>query len=288
MPGLCRNMRLKSCAADYVISKPPDLRDQLGAFDLYGEKPPPFVALQLDPVTAILEVKAAVARNVVHFAFFEDDICRDNGDPLVEIFEATKDEHKNLRYHFICGLNPLKVTPKIARVIADKKVAEAHFEEAETGTGLDVQVYHKVRAYLREAGMKNFDNRVGGFVWIGRPGDELEKLILHSFEVLNVLEGLIFKPFTPTPGSPEQENNEAYLAGIPQRELSPHFFPFAELNGITRKEYHDLYRMAAFMNEKIRSGAFDFLKGTLGAQMLRESLRREVWNLEPSPIRIVD
>ena len=42
--------------------------------------------------------------------------------------------------------------------------------------------------------MKNTDNRVGGFVWIGRPGDELEKLILRSFEVLNALEGLIFKP----------------------------------------------------------------------------------------------
>ena len=85
---------------------------------------------------------------MVHFAFFEDDVCQDNGEPLVEIFEKTKNQHKNLRYHFICGLNPLKVTPNIARVIADKKVAEAHFEEAESGTDLDVQVYHRVRAYF--------------------------------------------------------------------------------------------------------------------------------------------
>ncbi len=278
----------EACAADYVISRSPDLRDEIGAFDLYGEQSPPFVALQLNPKTAINEVTAAVERNVLHFAFFEEDICQDDGKPLVEIFEKTKNLHKNLRYHFICGLNPLKVTPRIARVIADKKVAEAHFEEAGSGTGLDVQVYYKVRAYLREAGMKDLDNRVGGFVWIGRPGDALEKLILRSFEVLNALEGLIFKPFTPTPGSPEHRGNEAYLDGIPHREWSPHFFPFAELNGITRKEYHDLYRMAAFMNEKIRSGAFDFLKGTLGAQMLRESLRREVWKLERSPLRVVD
>ncbi len=180
------------------------------------------------------------------------------------------------------------MTPKVARVIADKQIAEAHFEEAESGADLDVQVYHRVKAYLREAGLKDFGNRVGGFVWIGRPGDQLEKLVLRSFEVLNALEGLIFKPFTPTPGSPEHRENEAFLAAIPQREWSPHFFPFAELNGITRKEYHDLYRMAAFMNEKIRTGAFDFLKGTLGAEMLRESLRREVWKLERSPLRIVD
>lgn len=78
------------------------------------------------------------------------------------------------------------------------------------------------------------------------------------------------------------------MCQIPHREWSPHFFPFAELNGITRREYHDLYRMAAFLNEKIHSDVFDFLRGTLGAQMLRESLRREVWKLEPSSLRIAD
>jgi hypothetical protein len=129
---------------------------------------------------------------------------------------------------------------------------------------------------------------LSGFVWLGRPGDELDQLILRSFEVLNHLEGLILKPYSPTPGSKEHRDNEEYLAKIPFREWSPHFFPFAELNGITRGEYHDLYRVAAFLNEKVRDGSFDFMKGTLGAQMLRESLRREVWKLEPSPLRLVD
>jgi hypothetical protein len=46
--------------------------------------------------------------------------------------------------------------------------------------------------------------------------------------------------------------------------------------------------MAAFLNEKVRDQSFDFLQGTLGADMLRESLRKEVWNLEPSPLRLVD
>jgi hypothetical protein len=79
-----------------------------------------------------------------------------------------------------------------------------------------------------------------------------------------------------------------YLDAIAYPDWSPHFFPFAELNGITREEYHDLYRMAAFLNEKVRDRSFDFLSGTLGAQMLRDSLRREVWNLGPSPLRVVD
>jgi hypothetical protein len=276
------------CAADYVVSKLPDLSGEPAAFDLYGDKQPQFVALRLNPSVAVAEVRVAAERGVMQFTFFEEDVCRDGGEPLLEIFSKTKDLHRHLRYHFICGLHPAKVTPAIATVLADKQVAAVHFEEAEAGQELDVQAYSKVRGYLREAGLVEADNRLSGFVWIGRPGDELERIVLQSFEVLNHLEGLILKPYTPTPGSPEHRDNEAYLASIPHREWSPHFFPFAELNGITHGEYHDLYRMAAFLNEKIRDGSFDFLKGTLGARMLRESLRREVWKLEPSPLRVVD
>lgn len=279
---------LDACDTDYVLSKAPDLSSELSAFDLYGEKPPPFLALQLNPEVAVAEVEQAVERGILHFAFFEEDLCRDEGQPLLEIFAKTKGLHKHLRYHFICGLNPASVTREIADIIADKQVAQAHFEEADDGQELDMQAYKKVRAYLREAGMKETNNRLSGFVWIGRPGDQLEQIVLRSFEVLSHLEGLILKPFTPTPGSQDHSENEAYLEKIPPREWSPHFFPFAELNGISREEYHDLYRMAAFLNEKVRDEAFDFLKGTLGTQMLRESLRREVWNLEPSPLRLVD
>jgi hypothetical protein len=287
-PRLMTKHATEACAADFVVTKPPDLSDEPGAFDLYGGKNPPFVALQLNPDVAVAEVQRAVERGILQFTFFEEDLCKDDGGPLLEIFETTKGLHKHLRFHFICGLDPAKVTPTIARVIADKQVAVAHFEEADAGQELDVQAYKKVRAYLREAGLKDASNRLSGFVWIGRPGDQLEQLISRSFEVLNHLEGLILKPYTPTPGSPEHRENEEYLAAIPHREWSPHFFPFAELNEISRGEYHDLYRMAAFLNEKIRDGSFDFLKGTLGAQMLRESLRREVWKLGPSPLRIID
>jgi hypothetical protein len=277
-----------ACAADFVVSRPPDLSSEQSAFFLYGDKPPPFAALQLNPNVAVEEIEAAVKAGVMHVAFFEEDICRNDGQPLMEIFAKTKGLHKHLRFHFICGLDAAKVTPEIARVLADKQVESAYFEESEDGAELNVDAYKNVRAYLRESGMTETHNRLSGFVWIGRPGDQLEKLILRSFNVLNHLEGLILKPFTPTPGSREHKENEAYLAEIPHVEWSPHFFPFAELNGITRSEYHDLYRMAAFLNEKVRSESFDFLKGTLGARMLRESLNRKVWKLEPSPLRLVD
>lgn len=278
----------EACAADFVVSQPLDLTDQPSALDLYGRERPPFVAIQLHPEAAVADVCLAVKREIVDVAFFEDDICRDDGQPLMEIVAKTHSLHKYLRYHVICGLNPARVTPTIAHLLADKKFVELHFEEADDGDSLDLKVYRRAQSYLCEAGMKMPTDRLSGFVWIGRPEDQLEQLILRSFQVLDSLGGLILKPFTPTPSGPEHQMHKKYLESIPHREWSPHFFPFSESNGITRQEYYDLYRMAAFLNERVRNRAFDFLNGTLGAQLLRESLRKEVWKLEPLSLRFTD
>jgi hypothetical protein len=276
------------CAADWVVSKPLDLAREPGDLGLYGNDKPLFVGVEMHPDSAAAAVAAGVEKGIVDVAFFTDDVCVGDGEVLREIVEKTQDLHKHLRYHVICGLSPSQVTPAVARVLAHPKIAELHFEEADADGGLDVDGYRKVRAYLREAGMEVPGDRTSGFVWLGRPGDVLEDLVLRTFRVLDAFGGLILKPFTPLPEGPEHKAHKDYLKAILPRDWSPHFFPFAELNGITREEYHDLYRMAAFLNEKVRDRAFDFLNGTLGAQMLRDSLRREVWNLEPSPLRLVD
>lgn len=278
----------EACAADLVVSQPVNLENETSAIDLYGSRPPPFLALQLQPKVAVREVKLALKHGIVDFTFFDDDVCRDGGEPLAEIFRKTRDLHKHLRYHVICGLNPARVTPAVARVLANRQFVELHFEEVDVGDSLDLDSYRKARAYLREAGMRTPIDRLSGFVWIGRPGDQLERLIQRSFDVLSCFGSLILKPFTPVPGSPEHKAHERYLSNIPHRDWSPHFFPFAELNEISRDEYHDLYRVAAFLNEKVRDRSFDFLNGTLGAQMLRESLRREVWKLEPKRVGLTD
>src|SRR5205823_3245638 len=63
----------KACAADYVVTQLPDLSDEPGAFDLYGDARPPFVALQLNVDVAVTEVQAAIKREVLQFTFFEED-----------------------------------------------------------------------------------------------------------------------------------------------------------------------------------------------------------------------
>lgn len=276
-----------ACAADFVLSQPFELRSQQSAFDLYGKNQPPFWALQVEPEIAVKEIKSAVAQEIVDFTFFEEDICRDNGQPLIEIYEKTRDLHKRIRFHIICGLHPSRITPALARIFVDKEFVELHFEEDDSGATLDIDSYGRARAYLQEAGLEMPAKQTSGFVWLGRPGDQMEQLILRSFQVLDAFGGLILKPFSPTPGSEEHQTHAEYLDTVLHREWIPHFFPFSELNKISRQEYHDLYRMAAFLNERVHNKAFDFLNGTLGTRMLRKSLQREVWKLEPTPLRLV-
>jgi hypothetical protein len=272
-----------TCPVDFIGTKSFDLADMPAVFDLYQDRLPPFAALQLKPKTAVTEIKTAIDREICDFAFFEEDICIDDGEPLIEIVQRTEQLSPHIRFHVICGLDPVKVPPKLAKTLAKKCFANLHFEEASDGEQLAVERYRRAIAYLRESGAKIPARTVSGFVWIGRPEENLEAIITRSFNILELLGGFIFKPFSPIPGSAEHRRFADYLAAIPHQDWSPHVFPFSELNNISRAEYNDLYRMAAFLNDRVRGEAFDFLKGTMGLEFLKESLRREVWKLAPSP-----
>ena len=70
-------------------------------------------------------IKEAVEDGVYHVAVFDndDDICRDDGDPLREIVEKTKELHPHLRFHAVCGLHPDRVTPDLAEMFAERTFA---------------------------------------------------------------------------------------------------------------------------------------------------------------------
>ncbi len=283
-PRLLPDHASATCAADLIVSDEISLDDARAALDLYGEMPPPFVALRLDISTAIAEIKAALDSKIVDFTFFDDNLFRDDGESLREIVKRGSDVNNRIRFHLICGVNALGITKAVARSLAHKSITEVHIEEPEVTQSAALSVYTQIRSYLQEAGLQVPGKRVSGFVWIGTPRESLNDVIGRAFRALDCLGSFILKPFTPTPGSAPVREHADYLAQIPYQHWSPHLFPFSELNQITRSEYHDLYRLAAFLNDKVRGTGFDFLNGTLGSQFLRESLRREVWKLEATSL----
>jgi hypothetical protein len=278
----------EACAADFVVRDTTDLDATPIDLALYGESLPAFVALRLTPATALADVKHALQKNIFHFTFFDDDLSRDDWEPFKETVAKTRDLHRHLRFHLICGLNPASLTADVASLLVSKTFAEFHFEEAETRHRIDLNAYRRARAYFADARLEDGSDRLCGFVWIGRPKETLDDIIARSFAVLQHFGSLILKPFSPTPGSPVFQRYRKYLGDIPPGHLSPHFFPFSEYNGIMRDEYHDLYRMAAFLNEKVRNRSFEFLDDSLGARLLRSSLRREVWKLGQASFRLTD
>jgi len=288
-PRMIPDHAVEQCPADLAVTRPLPIDGIPMDLGLYGKACPPFAAIMPHTKCAVAEVRAAVSRGVTDFAFFSEDLLSDGGQALWEIVRKTEHLHRHIKYHVICGLYPQLITPKTAKILAHKRFADLHFEETSTNYAVDVPVYEAAITYLREAGLTIPSRAVSGFVWIGRPRETLETIIQNMIALLRALGTFILKPFTPTPGSPEHSQNADYLARIPSHEdWSPHLFPFAELNGIARADYHDLYRLAAFLNDKVRGQSFDFLAGTLGLDFLKSSLQREVWRIGSTALRTTD
>ena len=96
---------------------------------------------------------------------------------------------------------------------------------------------------------------------------------------MELFGSVILKPYTPTPGSDIYNSYKDYLRTKQIDQLSPHLFPFSEVSGVTHYDYEELYTLAAALNQKVRSKAFDSFPGTLAYEMIKTSLEREVWNL---------
>lgn len=120
----------ETCPVDFIMTSPFNVHETPAALHLYQDVPPPFAALRLEPTVAVTEVKAGIERGIRDFAFFEEDLGIGGGEPLVEIVEMSVQLHPHVRFHVICGLDPRKVTPRLAKMLAKKCFVNLHFEEA--------------------------------------------------------------------------------------------------------------------------------------------------------------
>jgi hypothetical protein len=279
-PLFMKEHALTRSGADAIVSSRMSLDDYAAALDLYGSSLPPFLALQESSACLEDEIATALEYKIFNFVLFGDRLFSDDGATLEHIDRLANVLSNRIRFHIICGLYPEDMTPRIARCLAGTKFAQLHFEEQTVPGALNVEAYRQARRYLIECGYRIPGRDLSGFVWIGRPDDDLKVLLSRAFATVELLGSLILKPYTPAPNGEEHRRYSEHLNSIPHQDWSPHLFPFARVSGISPSDYHDLYRVAAFLNEKVRGRAFDFLDGTLGAKLLRESLRREVWKLE--------
>jgi len=271
---------------DIVVKDHLDVRDYPAAFSLYGDQPLGFCALDLHSSSVLDEMAGAIARGISHFAFFNDNLFQDFAARLEPVLQHVVIRKWNVRFHAICGVQTRDFPIHSAQLLADAHFAELHFEPAYDDEGLvDESRYHTVMHACKNAGFisrrgSGWESRshyFSGFLWIGRPDDNLDKLVWNALKLLQLVGMVIPKPYSPTPGTAAYEELASRVGWIMPQDVSPHRLPFSGWNGIEKEDYKDFYRMTAFLNLKVRGHTFDFLGDTYLVKVIQESLAGRRW-----------
>ncbi len=273
---------------DIVVEDQLDLADWPADFSLYGDRELRFCALDLRSPDSLDEIARALERGTSHFVFFNDNLFEDFDARLKPVLQEVIEQEWKLWFHGICGVQTRDFPIDHAQLLADAHFSELHFEPALDEDGIvDEALYQAMmraceRAGFvsqRGAGWESRSHYFSGFLWIGRPDDDLDKLVWNALKILQLVGMVIPKPYSPTPGSDDYVLLASQVTRIEPQDVSPHRLPYAGLNGIVRSDYEDLYRMTAFLNMKVRAHTFDFLGDTYLAKVIRESLAGRRWDI---------
>jgi hypothetical protein len=269
---------------DLVVTSRASVTKWPADFMLYGGRKPSFCALDLDAPDVIGEIAEALRREIHHFAFFNADIFDGFPTRLRPVLEEVVKREWELEFHGICGAEIQHFPLGNARLLASAHLKELHFEPAyrENGT-IDEMLYRAVMKDCEQSQLVSKrgsgweSERFSAFLWIGRPDDKLDLLVWNALKALQLVGMVIPKPYSPLPGSETHRRLIAECDDLEPEDISPHRLPYSRLNGISRKEYEDYYRLTAFLNSKVRGHTFDFLGDTYLARVLRESLEGRRW-----------
>ena len=273
---------------DIVVKDRLDLTGYPADYSLYGERRPRFCALDLRSPKTIDVIAHALERGTAHFAFFNDNLFEDFDARLKPVLQEVVSNKWKLWFHGICGVETRDFPIDHAQLLADAHFSELHFEPVLNDDGtVNEPLYRAVMQACEQAGFvsrrglgwESRSHYFSGFLWIGRPDDDLDKLVWNALKLLQLVGMVIPKPYSPKPGTDDYALLASQVDWIEPQDTSPHRLPFAGLNGIERSDYEDLYRMTAFLNRKVRAHTFDFLGDTYLARVIRESLAGRRWDI---------
>jgi hypothetical protein len=254
-------------------------------FSLYDTRLP-FCSLDIRSDDVMVEIDAAVKRGTHHFAFFNQNIFENFPQRLEPVLKEIKAAELPLQMHGICGVETSSFPIGCAEMLHSAHFQELHLEPMYRVDGaVDEAVYREVMTDCERAGLASRrglgweSEHSSAFLWIGRPDDDVEKLVWNALKLVQLVGMVIPKPFSPTPGTPEHDKLLSTSQCLEPEDISPHRLPFAEQNGVTRGDYMDLYRLTALLNAKVRSHTFDFLGDTFLARTVRQSLSGRRWAL---------
>ena len=195
---------------DVIIHDRADLSRQRADFSLYDGQELHFCALDLRvPALDLLsEIEGALERGTTHFCFFNDNLFRQFDIRLKPVLEQVVDRKWDLHFHGICGVETRDFPLEYADLLRKAHFGELHFEPALTQDGvIDEALYRAVMQACQDAGFvlrrgAGWESRryyFSAFLWVGRPNDDLDKLIWNALKLVQLVGMVIPKPYLSFP-----------------------------------------------------------------------------------------
>jgi len=273
---------------DTVIKDKINLNAWSSDFSLYENHKPKFRALDMYGRDPIGEISESLKNGISHFAFFNENLFSNFDTNLKPILEDVVKQDWNIQFHGICGIEAKDFPIDHIALLTKANFNELHIEPIYSDDGtVDEPKYREILKACEQAGLvrkrgAGWESRrhyLSGFLWVGYSNDDIEMLVWNALMILQLVGMVILKPFTPTPGTKEYKFLKSKLDYIEPEDISPHRIPFAEINGLSKSDYTDLYRMAAFLNRKVRGRTFDYLGKTYLKKVIKDSLSARNWDI---------
>ena len=274
---------------DIIVKEHINLSPWKTDFTLYGDQNIRFCALDMRSADPVSEIAYSVNRGITHFVFFNENLFSNFDNCLRPILIEIAKKDWDIRIHGICGIQVEDFPIEQAELLIDSHIDELHFDPYyKDNGGLDEFSFIEVMnaceriGYVSKRG-SGWESRnqysLSAFLWIGRRYENLEELVWNMLKLHQLVGMVIPKPFSPLPGSKDYISLLDKLDTVEPEDISPHRLPLSVINGISRNEYKDLYRLSALLNYKVRGRTFDFLGNSFLAREIRDSIKLRRWDI---------
>jgi hypothetical protein len=273
--------------ADEVISQPPRWLSALPTdLSVYPEIPSfAFVATgdgtrTTEEIVEEIVVKAA-RRQVRHFAFEDHAIARRFGSLYRSVLERLVERKLRICWYALGNIAPgdLVEQPDLADLMRRAGYIQIWFsDDRDTPPGSHAfeqlsDSYAAAAEFCHAAGFPQRAEALNGTLCVGRGMEDIAERARLAAAVASRIGSITLWPYQPSP----QE-----CSGVALEDQNGKLFPLRTQSGLTYEEYLRLFAVVGVLSSKYRTRTFDFLGDGLIPRLLRDSLRREAWDPDPS------
>ena len=296
--------------ADVALTRTVQTTNLLPDFGLYIDaerRPPNFYGLDVesaslaDHLDGCLEVQGGFDKarglsrpGTITVSFLNDDICSSSSH-LEDVVAFAQSHPKRFVIEGIAGIEPRSLSCERLLQLKNAGFRSLFVEHArEPGGDLDVAAYAPLlellgeEAHERKSGRNSnawLDRgRVTGFVAIGLPDDEMDKIVRSTLKINQFFQSIILKPYGYSPSIGRLSVEARRKRWRQPWQSSPQCFPYlGRESGLVQGDYENLLRWQNVLNKRVKGTTFDFLDDGNVARLVRETLMGESWKRQEDP-----